>query len=91
MTLPEAQAWCLIITTTTTAVGIIAALFGIGKVHTLVNSAMTQEKAENTLLRSMLVVKQLEIDMAEKTRTDLAKTAALIVQAAPSSPEGKLP
>jgi xanthosine utilization system XapX-like protein len=50
------------------------------KVHKLVNSAMAQEKAENTLLKSLLVAKQLEIDSAEKARLALATEVSRVTE-----------
>lgn len=46
------------------------------KVHKIVNSAMTQEKTENAMLRGLLTVKQLEVDSAEKARVQLATETA---------------
>ena len=74
--MPEAQSWTLIIATITTSIITIVTAFKVGKVHSLVNSAMTQEKAENALLRAMLTAKQIEIESSEKTRLALAKVTA---------------
>lgn len=81
------QFWLVLIPVITTSiVGIITAL-KVRQVHTLVNSAMTQEKAENTLLRGMLVTKQLEIDTAERVRSALATaTAATPIQVTAETP-----
>lgn len=71
---------------TTSVVGIITAL-KVQKVHTLVNSAMTEQKVENAMLRNLLTAKQMEIDSAEKTRAVLASvTASTPVQVEAAKP-----
>lgn len=63
-------------------VPIILAIIGVVNlwmtkgVHTIVNSAMTQEKTENALLKGLLVSKQLELDTMEKARIALATATA---------------
>lgn len=71
---------------TTSVVGIITAL-KVQKVHTLVNSAMTEQKVENAMLRNLLTAKQIEIDSAEKARVALASvTASTPVQVEAAKP-----
>lgn len=84
MTMAEAQAWGMIIGLLTTSIISIITALKVGKVHTLVNSAMTAEKAENQLLRSVLAAKEIEIAAAEKARAILAaKPAPVAVIAVP--------
>ena len=83
----EAQAWGIVIGAMTTAAVSLITVFRVGKVHKLVNSAMAQEKQENEVLRRLLVSKQIELDVAERNRRELA-TAVLpvqpiVIQAAP--------
>jgi hypothetical protein len=76
MDMNSAQAWVVIALGVSTAiVGIITAIKVQG-VHKLVNSAMTEERVENALLRSMITAKNLEMQMAEDTRKTLAAQVA---------------
>src|SRR6188474_3572488 len=75
LTLLEAQAWVLIISAlVTAALSIITAivtailLVRTGRIHTLVNSALDKEKLKITMLESLLMAKQLELEAAEKAR-----------------------
>lgn len=76
ITLHDAQVMAILITSMCSGIVAIITALKIKQVHTLVNSAMAQEKAENTLLRSILTAKQLEIDNAEKTRVTLSEALA---------------
>lgn len=86
MTMDDAKVVTLLIGAGVTACGTIAGLIiGIinaGKtrqVHTLVNSAMAEQKAENAALKSLIVAQKLEAAAAEQTRKILAvETAAVL-------------
>ena len=91
LTLLEAQAWVLIISAlVTAALSIITAivtailLVRTGRIHTLVNSALDKEKLKITMLESLLMAKQLELDAAEKARLALAATVTPAAMAAGS-------
>lgn len=72
MSFDDAKNWMLVLTTLVTAIVAVITALRVKTVHTLVNSAMTQQKAENSVLQAMLVAKQLEIDAMEKVRLALA-------------------
>ena len=93
MTIPEAQGWVFIISTVTTGViGIIGAWFArkaavsakentekSDVIHTIVNSAMTELRARNDVLQSLVVAGQREKEMAEHVREQLAHETAKAV------------
>lgn len=76
MSVEEIKAWGeLIVPIAIALIGLVNVYIST-KVHKLVNSAMTEEKTENALLRGILISKQLELDAAEKVRKTLAEEAA---------------
>lgn len=81
------QFWLVLIPVITTSVVAIITAMKVQKVHTLVNSAMTEQKVENAMLRNLLTAKQVEIDSAERARIALASVAASTpVQVAAAEP-----
>lgn len=98
MTIPEAQAFAIFIAAcvagfgglSTTIISIIVSIQN-KRIHTLVNSAMTQKEAELTLMRSLLVGKQMEIDVAEKARLALASALVELNKSQAIAPATPLP
>lgn len=76
MDMEQAKAWAFIVGAIGAIVIPIATLIVTSKVHRLVNSAMTAEKVENSILRSMLVARDITIASAEQARAVLAATPA---------------
>lgn len=68
------QFWVVVIPIITTAVITIISAVRLKNVQVAVDGNLSQAKAENDLLRSMLVAKQLEIDTAEKARIAMVAT-----------------
>lgn len=68
--------WLVLLPVITTSIVAVITALKVQKVHTLVNSAMTEQKVENAMLRGLLTTKQMEIDNAEKARAILATEAA---------------
>ncbi len=76
LTVTTAQSWVIIITSLTTAIVAIITAWKVNAVHTLVNSAATEQRAEIAMLRNIIAVKQTEAAIAESTRTTLAAQTA---------------
>ena len=90
LTMADAQAMILVIGSIVTGLlsVITAIVAGIsmvraGKIHTLVNSALDKEKLKITMLETILLAKQMEIDTAEKARIALAASQSSLTNPVP--------
>ena len=66
-----------IIVALTTAITTIIAALKVNAVHKLVNSAATEQRQEIATLRNIIATKQMESEIAEKTRIALAVEAGI--------------